>query len=194
MASKASRIRAARAQIKSASMSVIGQLTIRYKRDVAEVRRGARESALLADRAIAEDVERQSRARAEEKSAKKQRVAHGGRAASGKRVAAEVRRQDLLVDASPESFAERVRAHAARGDVAKWHGDRVFISVLWSTLPEEEKAAMSLADMKTRLVAAHQSRRVRLTRADLVRAMSDVLVRDSLTRIGDAEFHFLALD
>ena len=89
------------------------------------------------------------------------------------------------------AFAETVRdvARAAREGV---FGDRkVFIASVWNELRRGRWPTMSLADFKTRLVAAHRAGDLALARADLVAAMDPDLVAASETTTEGASFHFI---
>lgn len=92
-------------------------------------------------------------------------------------------------------FAAAVR-EAARGPaVVRFHDDRAFIASVWEQMRGRRPIGdMPLAEFKQRLVAAHQKRLLRITRADLVGAMDPSDVERSEARYQDATFHFVALD
>lgn len=96
-----------------------------------------------------------------------------------------------LVPRSP-SFADEVR-RAARMTTRGLFGERkVFISAVWEELRRTGQwANLSLADLKTRLLAAQQAGDVELARADLVAAMDPTLVAASETQAKGATFHFI---
>lgn len=98
--------------------------------------------------------------------------------------------------ASPPAFASDVlaaAAHAARGRF----GDRkVFVSAIWDQLRGDPRwaarwSAVSLDELKRRLVAAHRAGELVLARADLVAAMDPELVSASEIAADGATFHFV---
>jgi hypothetical protein len=92
-------------------------------------------------------------------------------------------------------FAAAVH-EAARGPaVVRFHDDRAFIASVWEQMRGRRPIGdMPLAEFKQRLVAAHQKRLLRITRADLVAAMDPSEVERSEARHQNATFHFVALD
>lgn len=92
--------------------------------------------------------------------------------------------------------------HVARGSsVAKFHGDRAFISSVYDEGPISPAAngallpwGLALEGFKLRLVMLQRKSLIRLTRADMVGAMKPELVARSETMRQGAQFHFVALD
>jgi hypothetical protein len=72
-------------------------------------------------------------------------------------------------------------------------GDRkVFISAVWHELRRSPRwSAVTLDELKARLVAAHRAGELTLARADLVAAMDPALVAASEITADGASFHFL---
>jgi hypothetical protein len=92
-------------------------------------------------------------------------------------------------------FAAAVRAAAHMPTVTRFHDDRAFIGSVWEHMQEDgQVAGMSLAEFKSRLIAAHRDGLLRITRADLVGAMDPDEVERSEARYQDATFHFVALE
>jgi hypothetical protein len=92
-------------------------------------------------------------------------------------------------------FAAAVRDAARGPSVVRFHDDRAFIASVWEQMRGRRPIGdMPLAEFKQRLVAAHQRRLLRITRADLVGAMDPSEVERSEARYQDATFHFVALD
>jgi hypothetical protein len=92
-------------------------------------------------------------------------------------------------------FAVAVREAARAPAVVRFHDDRAFIASVWEQMRGRRPIGdMPLAEFKQRLVAAHQKRLLRITRADLVGAMDPGQVERSEARFQDATFHFVALD
>lgn len=88
-----------------------------------------------------------------------------------------------------ENFASAIKIAAAHPATAKYHGDNAFIgSIKAEHLPYSDRARFDAM-----LIAAHQSRLLRLRRADLVGAMDPALVASSEVRYMTAEFHFVAV-
>jgi hypothetical protein len=101
--------------------------------------------------------------------------------------------------ATDEQFAALVMSVARRPEVEKFHADRAFIGSIYEHMPHNvagELAAdgLSLDAFKSRLIRLHQSRLLRLTRADLVGAMDPFEVERSEAIYHGASFHFVALD
>jgi hypothetical protein len=96
---------------------------------------------------------------------------------------------------SLSDFAAAVQRAATGPAVARFHDDRAFIASVWEHMRGRRPIGdMPLAEFKQRLVAAHQRRLLRITRADLVGAMDPTEVERSEARYQDATFHFVALD
>jgi hypothetical protein len=92
-------------------------------------------------------------------------------------------------------FAAAVHEAARAPAVVRFHDDRAFIASVWEHMRGRRPIGdMPLAEFKQRLVAAHQRRLLRITRADLVAAMDHSEVERSEARYQDATFHFVALD
>lgn len=94
---------------------------------------------------------------------------------------------------SDTDFARIVNEIASDAGPDDRFGDRkVFISKIWDVASvDPDIASMGLSEFKRRLVAAHQGRRLVLSRADLVSAMDPELVRKSETQADGATFHFV---
>jgi hypothetical protein len=95
-------------------------------------------------------------------------------------------------DAVPASFAADVQGAAAQAQDG-WFGDRkVFVSAVWCELRKIPRwSAMTLDELKQRLVAAHRAGELLLARADLVAAMDPELVGASEITTDGASFHFV---
>src|SRR5262249_23068642 len=90
------------------------------------------------------------------------------------------------------TFERDVLRAAAEPTVARFGDRKVFVSSLWEQLRRDPRwAALSLDDLKARLVAAHRAGRLVLARADLVAAMDPELVAASETTADGASFHFV---
>lgn len=89
-----------------------------------------------------------------------------------------------------QAFAAKVLAVAKSPQSKKFHGDRVFIG----SVKDLGFPRMPRATFDAMLIEAHQSRLLRLARADLVGAMDIDLVKHSEVKYMSAEFHFIALD
>jgi hypothetical protein len=100
-----------------------------------------------------------------------------------------------VLQPSLADFAAAVRAAARRPTVTRFHDDRAFIGSVWEHMLEDGQAGgMSLAEFKSRLIAAHRGGLLRITRADLVGAMDPDELERSEARYQDATFHFVALE
>jgi len=99
-----------------------------------------------------------------------------------------------VVDA-PQSFAADVQ-RAARSAATGRFGDRkVFVAAVWDELRRDPRwAAITLDDLKARLVAAHRAGELALARADLVAAMDPALVAASEITADGASFHFVVTE
>jgi len=95
-------------------------------------------------------------------------------------------------DATP-SFASDVLGAAGSTPPGGWFGDRkVFVSALWHELRKTPRwSAITLDELKARLVAAHRAGELALARADLVAAMDPELVAASEITTDGASFHFI---
>lgn len=94
-----------------------------------------------------------------------------------------------------EGFAHRVMDAARASPTGRWHDKKVFISHVWASLQNRGSAGgRTFEDFQRRLVEAHQARLVRLSRADLVEAMSRADVAASETAHLNATFHFVRID
>ena len=72
--------------------------------------------------------------------------------------------------------------------------NKVFISHVWRQLRDEAAIdGLELAPFKRRLVEANREGLLRLSRADLVEAMSPADVEESATAYENATFHFIRL-
>jgi hypothetical protein len=93
------------------------------------------------------------------------------------------------------TLAQAVRAAAAAPEVARFHNDRAFIGSIWRYMRGRSPVwEMPLEEFKAKLVAAHLSGFIRMTRADLVGAMDPSEVRQSEAQHHGSTFHFVALD
>jgi hypothetical protein len=109
----------------------------------------------------------------------------------------------LTADSKPESlrlaerdlrdFASIVTDAARSSATGRWHG-AVFISHVWETLRARGDVGISFDKFKRRLIEAHQSDLVELSRADLVDAMPAGDVTASETIHSGARFHFVRLE
>jgi hypothetical protein len=95
-------------------------------------------------------------------------------------------------DATP-SFASDVLSAAGEVPPGGWFGDRkVFVSAVWHELRRTPRwSAVTLDELKARLVAAHRAGELALARADLVAAMDPELVAASEIITDGASFHFI---
>lgn len=86
-----------------------------------------------------------------------------------------------------EAFAEKVNsaALATRGP-AKWIGGKVFVSALAASFPD-----MRLITFKSRLIDAARAGLILLSRADLVAAYPQDMLRRSEIRAGGESYHFV---
>jgi hypothetical protein len=93
----------------------------------------------------------------------------------------------------PDLAAAVMRA-AREPDVHRFHDDRAFIGSIWAHMRGRPPVGdMSLDEFKKRLVAAHATGLLHMTRADMVGAMDPTeLQRSEATHMGTT-FHFVAL-
>ncbi|WP_226993990.1 hypothetical protein [Myxococcus hansupus] len=91
---------------------------------------------------------------------------------------------------SPESFAEQVLTVARALPTGRFGLNKVFISHVWKALQPEwsDREAFDTA-----LLEANRTRRLSLTRADLVSAMDPKDVAESEVRSFGASFHFVVV-
>ncbi len=91
---------------------------------------------------------------------------------------------------SPESFAEQVLTVARALPTGRFGMNKVFISHVWKALQPEwsDREAFDAA-----LLEANRSRRLSLSRADLVSAMDPKDVAESEVRSFGARFHFVVV-
>jgi hypothetical protein len=90
--------------------------------------------------------------------------------------------------AATDDFAAAVRGAAARATDGRFGPRKVFIASVWR---DAAFSALSLADFKARLLAAHRAGAITLARADLVAAMDPDLVRESEVAHLDSRYHFV---
>ena len=88
------------------------------------------------------------------------------------------------------AFAAKALQVARSPQSKKFHGDRVFIG----SVKDLGFPRMPRAKFDAMLIEAHQSRLLRLSRADLVGAMDVNLVQQSEVRFQSATFHFIVLE
>jgi hypothetical protein len=106
---------------------------------------------------------------------------------------------ELLASAEPAheavtpSFASDVLSAADSAPLDGRFGDRkVFVSAVWHELRRNPRwPAVTLDELKVRLVAAHRAGELTLARADLVAAMDPELVAASEITTDGASFHFI---
>lgn len=91
-----------------------------------------------------------------------------------------------------DAFAERVLA-AARTSKTGRFGDKVFISHVFRRLVDEGAVVKDPDHFKARLVSAHVSGLLRLSRADMVETMEPEDVDASVTLHSGATFHFVRI-
>lgn len=98
--------------------------------------------------------------------------------------------QDGGAEGSVASFAERVLAVARTLPTGRFGQNKVFISHVWKALQPEwgSREAFDVA-----LLEANRTRRLSLTRADLVSAMDPRDVAESEVRSYGASFHFVVV-
>jgi hypothetical protein len=90
------------------------------------------------------------------------------------------------------AFADDVRAAAAAARDGTFGDRKVFVSAVWGELQHNPRwAALTLDELKARLVAAHRAGQLALARADLVAAMDPALVAASEIVTDGARFHFV---
>jgi hypothetical protein len=95
----------------------------------------------------------------------------------------------------PAVFAQTVRAAAWDCPTGRFGDNKVFISHVWRHLSHEPSfPRLDLAEFKTRLAEANHAGLIRLSRADLVQAMSPVDVQESETPYLNAVFHFILIE
>jgi hypothetical protein len=68
---------------------------------------------------------------------------------------------------------------------------KVFVSAVWNALPSATRDAYTVAEFKSRLVAAHRAALLSLSRADLVAAMETASVQASEIVYDCATYHFV---
>jgi len=88
------------------------------------------------------------------------------------------------------AFAAKALAVAKSPQSKKYYEEHVFIS----SVKDRGFPRMERSKFDAMLIEAHQSRLLRLSRADLVGAMDPELVRQSEVRFQSAEFHFIVID
>ena len=196
--SYAVRAKAVRRQVASALRESERNARKDHKDAILTMRAEARETVALALESIKKDARRKKDEAAAEKRAKA-----NARKAARKAAVPRARKRESAKNHAPTldlcavelpAFA-RIVIEAAKSEKAvTWHGDRAFISTVWSAVDPQVRMRCSIEQFKERLVDAHRKGLLRMTRADMVRAMSDALVRESETHIGMASFHFIALD
>ena len=89
-----------------------------------------------------------------------------------------------------QAFAAKVLAVAKSPQSKKYYDEHVFIG----SVKDLGFPRMDRAKFDKMLVEAHQSRLLRLSRADLVGAMDPHLVEHSEVKFQSAEFHFIVID
>ncbi len=90
------------------------------------------------------------------------------------------------------SFADEVRRVARSASHGLFGTRKVFISAVWDELRRSGPwSALSLPEVKSRLLAAQRTGALELARADLVAAMDPQLVAASETLADGASFHFV---
>jgi len=94
---------------------------------------------------------------------------------------------------APASFAGDVLSAAGATPPDGWFGDRkVFVAAAWHELRKLPRwSALTLDELKHRLIAAHRAGELALARADLVAAMDPELVAASEITTDGASFHFI---
>jgi len=92
----------------------------------------------------------------------------------------------------PPSFAGEVRRAAGAAHGGGFGDRKVFVSAVWHELRKDPRwSAVTLDELKARLVAAHRAGELVLARADLVAAMDPELVAASEITTDGASFHFI---
>lgn len=99
----------------------------------------------------------------------------------------------LALPAGDDAFALRAVAAARASKTGRFGDNKVFISHVLRQLASEGFAVDDTDAVKARLVAAHQSGFLSLSRADLVEAMAPEDVDTSETRYRRATFHFVRI-
>ncbi len=90
------------------------------------------------------------------------------------------------------TFTEDVRRAARSTHHGVFGHRKVFISAVWDELRRAGRwSTLTIADFKSRLLAAQRAGGLELARADLVAAMDPRLVADSETLTDGASFHFI---
>jgi len=93
---------------------------------------------------------------------------------------------------APPSFASEVLRAAGATHDGRFGDRKVFVSAVWHELRKDPRwSAVTLDDLKARLLAAHRAGELTLARADLVAAMDPELVAASEITADGASFHFL---
>lgn len=196
--SYAVRAKAVRRQVASALRDSERNARKAHKDAILTMRAEARETVALALASIKKDARRKKDEAAAEKRAKA-----NARKAAGKAAVPRARKREIAKNHAPAldlcavdlpAFAKIVIEAAKSEKAVTWHGDRSFISTVWEAVDPQSRMRCSIEQFKARLVDAHRKGLIQMTRADLVGAMKDALVRESETHIGQASFHFIALD
>jgi hypothetical protein len=93
------------------------------------------------------------------------------------------------------AFAQTVQASARDCPTGRFGDNKVFISHVWRHLRNEPSfPPLDLGAFKARLAEANHEGLVRLSRADLVQAMSPVDVQESELPYLNAVFHFILIE
>jgi len=95
----------------------------------------------------------------------------------------------------PRSFLADVQRAAGSTATGRFGDRKVFVSAVWDELRRDPWwAAVTLDELKARLVAAHRAGELALARADLVAAMDPALVAASEITTDGASFHFIVTE
>jgi hypothetical protein len=95
----------------------------------------------------------------------------------------------------PVSFADDVRSAAADNQDGRFGDRKVFVAAVWRELRKRPRwSALTLDELKLKLVAAHRAGELVLARADLVAAMDPAQVAASEIAVDGASFHFVVTE
>jgi hypothetical protein len=111
----------------------------------------------------------------------------------GRQSAATPSAKASITEAPPQKFASDVLAVARAAKSGRWGEHKVFVSQIWDDLRRRGEAG-DFAAFKRRLVDANRRGLLRLSRADLVEAMDQKLVKHSEIESLGATFHFVRTD
>jgi len=94
-----------------------------------------------------------------------------------------------------DDFVDLVRDIAKRTKTGRFGDNKVFISHVWRAYRDQSlKSPITEAQFKECLINAYKAKKLLLSRADLPQLMNENDVRESATKYGDFEFHFIVID